>query len=94
MNSLDELKISPDPASQLRLMRMHGADPGMSFTDLCNRREALANRPGNFRAGCGAGTGNLMMTASPVNRLALILLLFWTGVVPAADPGCRPPSDQ
>ena len=31
-----------------------------------------------------------MMTASPVNRLAFILLLFWTGVVPAADPGCRP----
>ena len=38
---LDELKISPDPASQLRLMRMHGADPGMSFTDLCGSERRL-----------------------------------------------------
>ena len=30
------------------------------------------------------------MTASRVNGLALILLLLWTGVVPAAEPGCRP----
>lgn len=38
---LDELKISPDPASQLRLMRMHGAGPGLSFTDLCNSDRRL-----------------------------------------------------
>ena len=38
---LDQLKISPDPASQLRLMRMHGAGPGLSFTDLCNSERRL-----------------------------------------------------
>ena len=38
---LDELQISPDPASQLRLMRMHGAGPGLSFTDLCNSERRL-----------------------------------------------------
>ena len=35
------MKISPDPASQLRLMRMHGAGPGLSFTDLCNSERRL-----------------------------------------------------
>ena len=42
---LDELKVSADPASQLRLMRMHGAEPGLSYTDLCNsdRRLRIVN---------------------------------------------------
>ena len=31
-----------------------------------------------------------MMTASLVNRLAFLLLLFWTGTVPAEEIACRP----
>ena len=31
---LDELKVSVDPASQLRLMRMHGSGPGLSYDGL------------------------------------------------------------
>ena len=31
-----------------------------------------------------------MMTASLVNRLAFVLLLFWTGTVPAEEISCRP----
>ncbi len=38
---LDELTISPDPASQLRLMRMHGAQPALSFSELCNSEKWL-----------------------------------------------------
>ena len=38
---LDELKLSPDPASQLRLMRMHGAGPGWSFAELCKDERRL-----------------------------------------------------
>ena len=38
---LDELQVSPDPASQLRLMRMHGAAPELSFADLCSSERRL-----------------------------------------------------
>ena len=38
---LGELKLSPDPASQLRLMRMHGAGPGWSFAELCKDERRL-----------------------------------------------------
>ena len=38
---LDELKVSADPASQLRLMRMHGAEPGLPYTDLYNNDRRL-----------------------------------------------------
>ena len=31
---LDELKVNVDPASQLRLMRMHGSGPGLSYDEL------------------------------------------------------------
>ena len=38
---LDELKLSPDPGSQLRLMRMHGVEPRLSFTGLCSSEKRL-----------------------------------------------------
>ncbi len=38
---LDELQVSPDPASQLRLMRMRGADPGLSFNEFCTSERRL-----------------------------------------------------
>ena len=44
MALLDELQVNADPASQLRLMRMHGDKPGLSYNDLCNdeRRARIA----------------------------------------------------
>ena len=38
---LDELKVNADPASQLRLMRMHGAGPGLSYDELCVNEKRL-----------------------------------------------------
>ena len=45
MALLDELQVNADPASQLRLMRMHGDKPGLSYNDLCNdeRRAGIAS---------------------------------------------------
>ena len=37
---LDEMKVNADPASQLRLMRMHGANT-LSYKDLCNNERHL-----------------------------------------------------
>ena len=37
---LDELRVSPDPASQFRLMRIHGAAP-VSYEALCKDEERL-----------------------------------------------------
>ena len=37
---LDELEVNADPASQLRLMRMHGANT-LSYKDLCNNERRL-----------------------------------------------------
>ena len=44
MALLDELQVNADPASQLRLMRMHGDKPGLSYNELCNdeRRASIA----------------------------------------------------
>ena len=44
MALLDELQVNADPASQLRLMRMHGDKPVLSYNDLCNdeRRASIA----------------------------------------------------
>ena len=38
---LDGLKVNAAPASQLRLMRLYAAKPGLSYNDLCNSERRL-----------------------------------------------------
>ena len=57
---LDELKVNADPASQTRLMRMRGAGPGLSYTELCNseRRVRIASEISGLDVAAELGTAD------------------------------------